>query len=74
MRGTTVLIEGCPHVRGGLYEGLHCTYRGGVLTSGVAFMRGTTVLIEGCPHVRGGHYEGLHCTYRGVSSRQGWPL
>ena len=28
MRGSTVLIEGCPHVRGGLYEGFHCTYRG----------------------------------------------
>ena len=32
MRGSTVLIEGCPHVRGGPYEGYHCTYRGGVLT------------------------------------------
>ena len=24
MRGYTVLIEGCPHVRGDLYEGFHC--------------------------------------------------
>ena len=52
-------------MRGDLYEGFHCTYRGGVLTPGVAFMRGCTVLIEGCPHVRGGLYEGFHCTYRG---------
>ena len=44
-------IEGCPHVRGGLY-------RGGVLKSGVAFIGGVltsgVAFIEGCPHVRGG--------------------
>ena len=38
-------IEGCPHIRGGLYSWA-------VLTSGVAF-------IEGCPHVRGGLYRGV---------------
>ena len=50
-------IEGCPHVRGGLYRGVSSRQLGvafwdspkwplqrGVLTSGVAF-------IEGCPHV-----------------------
>ena len=57
-------IEGCPHVRGGLYRGVSSRQgwplQRGVLTSGVAF-------IEGCPHASGG-------LYRGVSSRQGWLL
>ena len=69
-------IEGCPHVRGGLYRGvssltLGVAFMRGVLTSGVAFVEGVLTLgvafIEGCPHVRGG-------LYRGVSSHQGWLL
>ena len=49
-------IEGCPHPRGGLYEGFvtpnrkNCTKRVHLGLSEVAF-------IEGCPHVRGGLYE-----------------
>ena len=53
-RSGVAFIEGCPHVGGGLY-------RGGVLTSGVAF-------IEGVSSRRGWPL------YRGVSSHQGWPL
>ena len=53
-------VEGCLHIRGGLYRG-----------AGVAFIEGCPHsrggLYEGCPHSRGG-------LYRGVSSRQGWPL
>ena len=66
-------MEGCPHVRGGLYEeilssragwpypqGLICTERVHLGLSKVAF-------IEGCPHIRYGLYEEI------LSSIEGWP-
>ena len=39
-------IEGCPHVRGGLYRG-------------VSSCQGWPLYLEGCPHVRGGLYRGV---------------